>query len=76
MSSINDWESLMNGVFGSGGRFRSSASAPKEEKKSSDAGQAPAPGKAPASRQPAGGHIFSGLAAWSAGAQRAQQSSR
>ena len=38
MSSINDWESLMNGVFGSGGRFRSSASAPKEEKKSSDAG--------------------------------------
>lgn len=54
MSSINDWESLMNGVFGSGGRFRSSVSAPKEEKKSSDAGQAPAPGKAPASWQPAG----------------------
>lgn len=32
MSYTNDWESLMNGVFGPGGRLRSSAQAPQPKK--------------------------------------------
>ena len=46
MSSANDWEALLNGVFGSGGRLNTGAGKPAPEKKpEKPAPQKPAPSR-------------------------------